>query len=140
MNLTTSQIKEILESPEDVSPKCLAIIIADMTERIEYIERCYMDLYAKHSILEDEYNSLTKCYAKLHLNSKYGMAINEADVLKFKQDKNFLKEIKHDWWYHHMYYLSSHFNNIYSRTDSNNLSLQIRRTDNYWWYHHMYKE
>lgn len=77
MNLTTAQIKDILECPEDVSPKCLAIIINDMANRIEYIERCYMDLNIKYSILEDEYNNLTKCYAKLHLNSKYGMAITK---------------------------------------------------------------
>ena len=78
MNLTTAQIKDILECPEDVSPKCLAIIINDMANRIEYIERCYMDLNIKYSILEDKYNDLTKDYAKFHLNSMYGLMLTES--------------------------------------------------------------
>lgn len=78
MNLTTAQIKDILENPEDVSPKCLAIIIADMAERIEYIERCYMDLDTKYSMLKVKYNILNKGYAKLHLNSMYGLMVAES--------------------------------------------------------------
>lgn len=83
MNLTTAQIKDLLENIEDVSPKCLAIIIADMAERIEYIERCYMNLSTKYSILKDEHNDLKKSYTKLHLNSIYGKVVTES--LKYDQ-------------------------------------------------------
>lgn len=71
MNLTTSQIKEILESPEDVSPKCLAIIIADMTEHIDRLECSY-------NILSTKYEQLKSTYVKCHLNSVYGKIVTDA--------------------------------------------------------------
>lgn len=71
MNLSTAQIKDILENPEDVSPKCLAIIIADMAERINHLE-CNYDL------LSIEYDQLKRATQKLHLNSKYGLMVTES--------------------------------------------------------------
>ncbi len=71
MNLTTAQVKEILENPEDVSPKCLAIIIADMAERISHLECSNRLLYTK-------YDQLKSNYTKLHLNSMYGMMVTES--------------------------------------------------------------
>jgi hypothetical protein len=74
MNLTTAQIKDILENPEDVSPKCLAIIIADMAERISHLECSY-------NLLSTKYDQLKKQY----LNSKYGEIVKET----IKADKSY---------------------------------------------------
>lgn len=71
MNLTTAQIKEILENPEDVSPKCLAIIIADMAERISHLECSY-------NLLSTKYDQLKRYSQKLHLNSMYGYMVTES--------------------------------------------------------------
>lgn len=71
MNLTTAQIKDILESPEDVSPKCLAIIIADMAEHIGRLECSY-------NILATKYDQLKSTYTKQHLNSIYGKVVTES--------------------------------------------------------------
>lgn len=70
MNLTTEQIKEILENPEDVSPKCLAIIITDMAERISHLECCY-------NLLSTKYDQLKSTTQKLQLNSIYGTMVSE---------------------------------------------------------------
>jgi hypothetical protein len=71
MNLTTAQIKDILENPEDVSPKCLSIIIADMAERISHLECSY-------NLLSIKYDQLKRYTQKNHLNSMYGLMVTES--------------------------------------------------------------
>jgi hypothetical protein len=78
MRLSTSQIKDTLENVEDLSPKCLAIIITDMAEHLEYIEHCYLDLSVKYNMLKNEYNDLKKSYTKLHINQIYGKVVTES--------------------------------------------------------------
>lgn len=91
MNLTTAQIKDILENPEDVSPKCLAIIIADMAERISHLEYTY-------NLLSTKYDQLKSTYTKQHLNSIYGKVVTESSKYDqiitdaMKKSTKFIKE------------------------------------------------
>jgi restriction endonuclease Mrr len=55
MYLTTAEIAEILENVEDLSPKRLGNVIIDMAERINYLERCYMDIAAKQNQLVEKH-------------------------------------------------------------------------------------